>query len=253
MSTFEVHMEGCTNLTVTYGDVEYELRQLHFHSPSEHSIGGGYYSGEVHMVHRHISDYLIVTVMLEVTPNSFITASNNSFLDNLWSHGGTHTVNGEEVHLHDDENPVNPYLSFLPASPMFYTYSGSFTVPPCTEGAQWLVYDKPVMISHDDLRIIRAAMASATGTIVTADGNNNRPVQDTYSRSISMYAGTRGHVVHESVVNPNYDEVKDATNKTIALGASSIALSCILLTVTMCLCVQLRQKQVKSSAPYAEH
>ncbi len=34
---------GCYNLTMIFGGVKYYLEQLHFHSPSEHTIGGGTY------------------------------------------------------------------------------------------------------------------------------------------------------------------------------------------------------------------
>jgi len=37
--------------TFTIGDGSYELRQYHFHSPSEHTVEGRHYPMEMHLVH----------------------------------------------------------------------------------------------------------------------------------------------------------------------------------------------------------
>ena len=42
---------GCKNLHVSYGGKQYNLHQVHFHSPSEHTNSGEHYDGELHMVH----------------------------------------------------------------------------------------------------------------------------------------------------------------------------------------------------------
>jgi hypothetical protein len=37
----------CSNMVATFNGIEYTLKQLHFHSPSEHTIDGIYYEAEV--------------------------------------------------------------------------------------------------------------------------------------------------------------------------------------------------------------
>lgn len=47
-STIEVIVNG----TTTFAGTEFELRQFHFHTPSEHRIAEEYFPLEVHMVHE---------------------------------------------------------------------------------------------------------------------------------------------------------------------------------------------------------
>ena len=44
-------MPGCSNLSVVFDGIRYEMEQFHFHSPSEHLIGDARLDGEAHFVH----------------------------------------------------------------------------------------------------------------------------------------------------------------------------------------------------------
>jgi carbonic anhydrase len=41
----------------------------------------------------------------------------------------------------------------LPASRDYYTYMGSLTTPPCSEGVMWIVYKQPVQLSAAQIAI----------------------------------------------------------------------------------------------------
>src|SRR5207245_2286954 len=49
--TMQVNTDAASSITV-HGK-EYKLVQFHFHSPSEHLIGGKHYAMEVHLVHKN--------------------------------------------------------------------------------------------------------------------------------------------------------------------------------------------------------
>ena len=81
---------GCYNLTMTFGGIKYYLEQLHFHSPSEHTIGGGMYGAEAHLIHRSFDSYdvfLLVGIFLDVATTKH-SNTNNTFLNTLWNEGG---------------------------------------------------------------------------------------------------------------------------------------------------------------------
>jgi carbonic anhydrase len=67
---------------------------------------------------------------------------------------------------------VSP-AGFLPADRGYWTYMGSLTTPPCTEGVRWFVYEQVVSLSRNQLRTFAALFKV-----------NSRPLQDTHGRRI---------------------------------------------------------------------
>lgn len=63
--------------------------------------------------------------------------------------------------------------TFLPASRNYYTYMGSLTTPPCSEGVLWLVMRQPVQLSAEQIAIFSRLYR-----------NNARPIQPAAGRLI---------------------------------------------------------------------
>ena len=55
----------------------------------------------------------------------------------------------------------------------YFTYPGSLTTPPCSEGVKWTVLKNPLSIEAEDL-----------AALVKLEGKNARPVQPLYSRIV---------------------------------------------------------------------
>jgi carbonic anhydrase len=187
---FEVSFsaEGCSNLKVVYENTSYTFLQYHFHSPSEHTVAGAYFSAEAHMVHKSAAGKLLVIgVFLQEAQSSF-PLPNNSFLNIVWGGRSIRDISMNKSYVHDVA--VNPYTSFTPGSLKQFVYEGSLTTPPCSEHVQWLVYTEPVFISSDDIRILRgAAAAFKWGNALSGAGDNNRPVQPLNGRVVKMSTG----------------------------------------------------------------
>jgi carbonic anhydrase len=122
------------------GDKRYELTQFHFHHPSEEYIGGKQYDMVLHLMHA-ASDGKVSGVAV------FLKAgSANPTIEQLWKHMPTTAGKLEEI-AGVEVNPAN----LIPHNTGYYTYMGSQTAPPCSEGVTWFVLKTPVDISAEEI------------------------------------------------------------------------------------------------------
>ena len=125
------------------GKKEYELMQVHFHTPSEHLIRGMAAPMEAHFVHKAKDGTIAVLgVMMRI-------GRENESLQKVWSviPPAGETSENKDVGI----NARN----LLPANLDYYRYDGSLTTPPCTEGVKWYVLQTPIEISEDQFRAFR--------------------------------------------------------------------------------------------------
>ena len=151
---------GDSSLTLT--GKTYELVQFHFHRPSEEKVNGRRFDMVAHLVHKADDGALaVVAVLLE-------RGQENAFIQTLWNNMPL-----------EKNAPVTPPslviepLALLPAARDYYTYMGSLTTPPCSEGVLWLVMKQPVQVSADQIAIFSRLYP-----------NNARPIQPSSSRLI---------------------------------------------------------------------
>lgn len=149
----------------------YELLQFHFHAPSEHTVNGQAADMELHLVHRDVLGNLaVVGVMLKVG------APPNRLLDDIIAASplteGTQAIEGRTISARN----------VLPGSTSFYTYTGSLTTPPCTEGVRWFVLKNPVLVSQGTVDRLHQIIGLFPG--YEGYGNNNRPTRPLNGRSI---------------------------------------------------------------------
>jgi carbonic anhydrase len=147
---------------ITVGDKRYELKQFHFHHPSEERIGGRGFSMDAHLVHAAADGSLaVVAVLLEPgAPNTVISAA--------WQHLAAHE--GPEQTF---DNVKLDATALLPADRGYYTFTGSLTTPPCTEGVTWLVLKTPQRLSQTQLDVFAKIYPL-----------NERPIQPRYDREV---------------------------------------------------------------------
>jgi carbonic anhydrase len=130
---------GSENFLIV-GDKRYQLTQFHFHRPSEEYIHGHQYEMVVHLMHQAGDGKVAgVAVLLKA-------GSANATIQQLWEH--MPRTEGKEQEIAGVE--VNP-AGLLPHDTAYYTYAGSLTAPPCTEGVTWFVLKTPVDISAGEI------------------------------------------------------------------------------------------------------
>ncbi len=144
----------------------YHLAQFHFHSPSDHTIGGHRYPVEMHLVHKSDAGKLLAVAIF------FESGAENVTLAPMWSamsapaDGSAPVVPGATV----DVSPL------LPSAPKYLRYSGSLTVPPCTEGVTWLVVepDGKTQMSPDQIKTLHDR----------TQPSSSRPIQPAGAREV---------------------------------------------------------------------
>jgi len=114
----------------------YELTQFHFHHPSEEHIRGKAYDMVIHLMHRATDGRVAAVAVLLKEGRA------NAAVEQLWEH--MPQAAGQAVGVPGVE--INP-AALLPHDTAYYTYMGSLTAPPCTEGVEWFVLKTPVEIS----------------------------------------------------------------------------------------------------------
>jgi carbonic anhydrase len=149
--------------TLTVGDKIYTLKQFHFHHPSEEHVNGKKYDLVAHLVHADADGHLAVVAILfkrHSTPAPL--------LDTLWKN-----LSAEKGRVVEVSSVSINARDLLPPTTGYYTFAGSLTTPPCTEGVTWYVLKTPVDVSEPQL--------DAFAKIYKHD---NRPIQPTNQREV---------------------------------------------------------------------
>ena len=168
-TTVAIHNNGHTiqydidaGSTVTIGGTEYELLQFHFHARSEHTVAGAGYPLEVHLVHIDAGGNLAVLgVLIEEGPENELLAGA------MWDQ-----IPVEDLGTVLEEGTTFDPYELIPGGTV-WTYDGSLTTPPCSEGVAWNVFSTPITMSSAQIDAYTAIYS-----------NNYRPVQPLNGRNV---------------------------------------------------------------------
>lgn len=142
--------------SITVDGIRYELLQMHYHTPSEHTVDGLFAPAEMHFVHRSSAGDLAVVGVMAIRGDATNTPW-VPYTDAMRADGAV------EVDL--------DWPALLPTDTTTVRYPGSLTTPPCSQGVRWMVMRTPVQLSPDQL----AALAAV-------HGDNSRPTQPLNNR-----------------------------------------------------------------------
>jgi len=143
--------------------VRYDLVDFEFHHPSETEVKGKLTDMDVDLVHKSADGKLAILNVQLLEDRG----APNAVMATLWPH-----LPGKPGATEKVTEFVNP-AGFVPSDPGYWTYMGSLTAPPCTEGVRWFVFEQPLSISREQLRQFAALYHV-----------NSRPIQDIGKRKI---------------------------------------------------------------------
>ncbi len=158
-----VRVEVAPGSSLIAGGSEYQLTGFHFHAPGEHQINGVPPDMELQLEHRDRQGRIaVVAVPIKAGRRM------NSTLSRIWDHIPV----GRGQRFYGRQTGINPRF-LLPHDHSYFTYVGSLTEPPCTEGVEWFVLAKPLEVDRSYVRRFLGAV-----------GPNARPVQPLNGRAV---------------------------------------------------------------------
>jgi carbonic anhydrase len=140
----------------------FELKQVHFHTPSENRIDGKSFPMEAHLVHADPRGRLAVVAVM------FEAGAGNAGLAKFSSRVPRKANSKEKLAA-----PIAA-STLLPDERDYYRFSGSLTTPPCSEDVRWVVLKHAETASAGQIAMLHDAIGH----------DNNRPVQPVGTRTV---------------------------------------------------------------------
>eukprot|EP01060_Flectonema_neradi_P009145 TRINITY_DN1653_c0_g1_i1.p1 TRINITY_DN1653_c0_g1~~TRINITY_DN1653_c0_g1_i1.p1 ORF type:complete len:394 (+),score=112.76 TRINITY_DN1653_c0_g1_i1:63-1184(+) len=231
------------------GDKKFNALQFHVHSPSENGIGGGLYDMELHIVHEADASqtgsttqysHAVIAILFEAAGST-----PNKALDTFWDRlqplplsQAAHYAAPDSTYTVNEVTALNAIdIDDLLTTDEYYTFDGSLTTPPCTEGVKWYVLTVPNKMSTAQLNFHNtqmdfagmAAQTPANGRNYAEVFGNNRPLQPLNSRVVKRYAPDTGAQVADTngnVIDVNYN-YNDSDDETEQIAIAALVITCV--------------------------
>ncbi len=142
---------------------EFELKQFHFHTPSENQIDGKSFPLEAHFVHQAKDGTLAVVAVM------FQDGKANPVINKIWKKMPKEA--GKKSAFTLSAAMIN---ELLPKDKEYYRFDGSLTTPPCSEGVRWFVMKDYSTVSKKEVEEF----------LHTLHHPNNRPIQHVNARKV---------------------------------------------------------------------
>lgn len=143
--------------------IDFELKHLSFHAPSEHTYNNQHFPLEIQFAHQSKDGQLAYVSLMVVIGKSARTLRKLQRQLPMKA-GESKLLAANALRNFEKKKKVTNY----------YRYSGSLTSPPCQEGVRWFIMNQPLKISTRHLQTFRQAIKQ----------DNNRPLQALNARII---------------------------------------------------------------------
>ncbi|KAK9124125.1 hypothetical protein Sjap_013727 [Stephania japonica] len=157
---------------------EFELRQLHWHSPSEHTINGNRFDLEAHLVHVSADNRTaVIGVMYDI-------GRSDPLLSELEEKIRTSLAGDKTI---ENVGVIDPRHVRI-VGRKYYKYLGSLTTPPCREGVIWIINRKIMTVSREQVTASREQVTALREAVHDHAEKNARPLQPINHREIRLFS-----------------------------------------------------------------
>ena len=159
----QLQIDVASGAGIKIDGIDFELKHLSFHVPSEHTYNNKNFPMEIQFAHQSKDGQLAyVALMVTIGKSSRTLRKLQQQLPMNVGESKQLAANALR-NLEKKKKVIN-----------YYRYSGSLTSPPCNEGVRWFIMNQPLKISKAHLQQFKRALKQ----------NNNRPIQALNARVI---------------------------------------------------------------------
>lgn len=171
--------------TVELGRCEtFFLKSFAMHFPSEHTIGGRHFDGEIQFFHSHPygTKHLTLAVLIEIIQDA---RKVSPFSKVIFGVNGSQFSSGNM----SSNNFAKLYTEVTdPMRGKFFYYYGSLTVPLCDENISWVVLENTLKVSRDTKTLYEENNINTDYEAGVGMYGSARPTQPLYGRRVE-YGG----------------------------------------------------------------
>ncbi|CAF1015890.1 unnamed protein product [Adineta ricciae] len=153
-------------LTGSYAFVNFHLHWgENYKSGSEHQVNGHKYTAELHLVHKNsvTGQIAVLGMFIQTVKQTNTTHEKRRKRDSSTNETSTPSdwirflIESSKLKLVNDTATLSLNLAslFTEDTENYWRYSGSFTTPPCTEGAIWTVFKTPILLDDSYFSALR--------------------------------------------------------------------------------------------------
>ncbi|CAN1303143.1 Alpha carbonic anhydrase 1, chloroplastic, partial [Linum perenne] len=170
-----VHFDDPEAGELTIDGKTYKLKQMHWHTPSEHTMNGTQYPMELQVVHKaDDGSFTIIAVLYEYGEKEDPILK--KIKDELVELGEDKCSMKEESEV---EIKKIEFKMLKEKAPKYYRYEGSLTFPPCTEKVIWNIIAKVKTVTKEQVKAV-------TNPLEYDFKVNARPVQPLNGRKVEI-------------------------------------------------------------------
>lgn len=170
------------------------MSEIHFHygnsdeRGSEHTLGGKAFPAEIQLVGYNSELHNNLSEAIELRESSGIVAISIMVQLGNTSHPELRHITSQlhKIIYRDQDTLIEDFdvEKLLPATEEYMTYEGSLSQPGCVESVRWLVMNKAIWVSKQQLYLLRKVMQGDQDNPKAPLWNNFRPTQPPNNRVV---------------------------------------------------------------------